>query len=71
MLRDGKAVTVLYLNDFNICPTSPPNTKQVYRGVLLGGEEVAVKVQRPGVGVAIALDVFILRWVQVSFPSKF
>jgi hypothetical protein len=36
---------------------------QVYRARLKGGgEEVAVKVQRPGVVEAIALDTYILRY---------
>jgi predicted unusual protein kinase regulating ubiquinone biosynthesis (AarF/ABC1/UbiB family) len=35
---------------------------QVYRGRLrVGGREVAVKVQRPGVRESIALDIYILR----------
>ena len=35
---------------------------QVYRGVLRAtGEEVAVKVQRPGIGERIALDMVLLR----------
>jgi aarF domain-containing kinase len=36
----------------------------VYKGRLReGGRSVAVKIQRPGVRDAIALDVFILRWL--------
>ena len=35
---------------------------QVYKGTLrVGGQAVAVKVQRPGVREQIALDVYILR----------
>lgn len=35
---------------------------QVYRGVLAStGQEVAVKVQRPGVEPTVALDVYLLR----------
>ena len=36
--------------------------RQVYRGVLRqGGQQVAVKVQRPGVRESIALDIYILQ----------
>lgn len=35
---------------------------QVYKGVLRGtGESVAVKVQRPGIGESIAVDMLLLR----------
>jgi predicted unusual protein kinase regulating ubiquinone biosynthesis (AarF/ABC1/UbiB family) len=34
---------------------------QVYRGTLLDGRDVAVKVQRPSVLADIALDLYILR----------
>lgn len=45
-------------------PLNPPPTPrpQVYRGRLrTTGEEVAVKVQRPGIGDSIALDMVLLR----------
>ncbi len=43
---------------------------QVYRAVLArNGQVVAVKVQRPGVAEAIALDVFILRWLAAIVRS--
>lgn len=36
----------------------------MYRGVLRkGGQQVAVKVQRPGVRESIALDIYILRYL--------
>jgi len=38
--------------------------RQVYRGMLRqGGQQVAVKVQRPGVRESIALDIYILRYL--------
>jgi len=38
--------------------------RQVYRATLRAtGEEVAVKVQRPGIGESIAVDMLLLRWV--------
>ncbi len=42
-------------------PIAAASLGQVYRGRLKTGEEVAVKVQRPGLAQAIALDMYILR----------
>ena len=42
-------------------PIASASIGQVYRGTLLDGREVAVKVQRPGILGEIALDLFILR----------
>ncbi len=42
-------------------PVSAASLGQVYRGRLSTGEEVAVKVQRPGLAERITLDLFILR----------
>jgi aarF domain-containing kinase len=42
-------------------PVAAASLGQVYRGVLHNGEEVAVKVQRPGVKASISLDVLVLR----------
>lgn len=45
-------------------PTAAASLGQVYRGVLRqGGQQVAVKVQRPGVRESIALDIYILRYL--------
>ncbi len=41
---------------------------QVYKGRLKTGEQVAVKVQRPGLAQNIALDIYILR--QLAFLAK-
>ena len=46
---------------------------QVYYGVLqpeLGGVEVAVKVQRPGVLEAVALDLLLMRSVAVAIQKQ-
>ena len=45
--------------------------RQVYRGVLRqGGQQVAVKVQRPGVRESIALDIYILRYLAGQHVHK-
>jgi predicted unusual protein kinase regulating ubiquinone biosynthesis (AarF/ABC1/UbiB family) len=42
-------------------PIAAASLGQVYKGRLKTGEQVAVKVQRPGLAQAIALDMYILR----------
>lgn len=42
-------------------PIAAASLGQVYRGKLKTGEEVAVKVQRPGLAQSIALDMYVLR----------
>ncbi|MEW5305728.1 MAG: hypothetical protein WDW36_008247 [Sanguina aurantia] len=51
-------------------PVAAASLGQVYRGRLVeGGQEVAVKVQRPGVYEQIALDVYILRGLAKAVRS--
>lgn len=44
-------------------PIAAASLGQVYRGKLKTGEEVAVKVQRPGLAQAVTLDMYILRQI--------
>lgn len=44
-------------------PVAAASLGQVYRGRLLTGEEVAVKVQRPNLRPVITLDLYLMRWM--------
>ncbi|MEA5513547.1 AarF/ABC1/UbiB kinase family protein [Nodularia sp. UHCC 0506] len=44
-------------------PVAAASLGQVYRGRLLTGEEVAVKVQRPNLRPVITLDLYLMRWI--------
>ncbi|WP_414582410.1 ABC1 kinase family protein [Scytonema sp. PCC 10023] len=43
-------------------PVAAASLGQVYRGRLISGEEVAVKVQRPNLRPSLTLDLYLLRW---------
>jgi predicted unusual protein kinase regulating ubiquinone biosynthesis (AarF/ABC1/UbiB family) len=43
-------------------PIAAASLGQVYRGRLLSGEEVAVKVQRPNLRPVLTLDLYLMRW---------
>ncbi|RCJ31360.1 hypothetical protein A6770_20215 [Nostoc minutum NIES-26] len=43
-------------------PVAAASLGQVYRGRLLSGEEVAVKVQRPNLRPVLTLDLYLMRW---------
>ena len=47
--------------DISPQPVAAASLGQVYRGKLYGGEEVAIKVQRPNLVPKISLDLYILR----------
>jgi predicted unusual protein kinase regulating ubiquinone biosynthesis (AarF/ABC1/UbiB family) len=44
-------------------PIAAASLGQVYRGRLVTGEEVAVKVQRPHLRPVITLDLYLMRWI--------
>lgn len=44
-------------------PVAAASLGQVYRGRLVTGEEVAVKVQRPNLRPVITLDLYLMRWM--------
>jgi predicted unusual protein kinase regulating ubiquinone biosynthesis (AarF/ABC1/UbiB family) len=54
-------------------PIAAASLGQVYKGRLKTGEEVAIKVQRPGLAENIALDIYIMRniclWAQANFQQ--
>ena len=52
-------------------PIAAASLGQVYRGRLKTGEEVAVKVQRPGLAQLIALDTYILRQAAAFAMRRF
>ncbi|MEB3272487.1 MAG: ABC1 kinase family protein [Prochlorothrix sp.] len=59
--------------ELTVSPVSAASLGQVYKGKLLTGATVAVKVQRPGLAEQITLDIYILRglasWVMKTFPQ--
>eukprot|EP00614_Pseudopedinella_elastica_P005859 CAMPEP_0172590974 /NCGR_PEP_ID=MMETSP1068-20121228/9682_1 /TAXON_ID=35684 /ORGANISM="Pseudopedinella elastica, Strain CCMP716" /LENGTH=846 /DNA_ID=CAMNT_0013387185 /DNA_START=196 /DNA_END=2736 /DNA_ORIENTATION=+ len=57
-------------SDFSLEPVASASIGQVYKGTLrASGEQVAVKVQRPGVLENVALDLFVMRSVAPKFKE--
>ncbi|MBF2098166.1 MAG: AarF/ABC1/UbiB kinase family protein [Gloeomargaritaceae cyanobacterium C42_A2020_066] len=56
----GRPAELLYL-ELSPTPVAAASLGQVYRGRLQTGEDVAVKVQRPGLVPILTLDLYILR----------
>ncbi|WP_414551256.1 ABC1 kinase family protein [Anabaena sp. CCY 0017] len=50
-------------SELSASPVAAASLGQVYRGRLLTGEEVAVKVQRPNLRPVITLDLYLMRWI--------
>ncbi|MCX7592258.1 MAG: AarF/ABC1/UbiB kinase family protein, partial [Fischerella sp.] len=57
----GRPVNEIY-SELSPTPVAAASLGQVYRGRLLSGEEVAVKVQRPNLRPVITLDLYLMRW---------
>ncbi len=49
-------------SELSATPVAAASLGQVYRGRLVTGEEVAVKVQRPHLRPVITLDLYLMRW---------
>lgn len=64
----GRPVTEIY-RDISPEPVAAASIGQVYRGHLWSGEEVAIKVQRPGLVHTFTLDLFLLRQFVLRFGS--
>lgn len=58
----GRPVTTAF-SSFETVPLAAASLGQVHRATLLGGIEVAVKIQRPGLLEAFASDLQALRWL--------
>lgn len=65
----GKRINEVYA-EFEIEPVAAASLGQVYRARLHSGEEVAIKVQRPNLEVAIRGDIVILKKV-AKFAERF
>ena len=49
-------------SELSPAPVAAASLGQVYRGRLLTGEEVALKVQRPNLRPILSLDLYLMRW---------
>ena len=57
----GSSIDEVY-REISPLPVAAASLGQVYRAVLHSGEEVAVKVQRPGLRSLITVDLYLMRW---------
>ncbi len=64
----GKPINVLYCH-FDPIPLAAASLGQVHRAQLLTGEEVVVKVQRPGLKKLFAIDLEILKGITRYFQN--
>jgi predicted unusual protein kinase regulating ubiquinone biosynthesis (AarF/ABC1/UbiB family) len=67
----GRSVKEMY-SELSPTPVAAASLGQVYRGRLITGEEVAVKVQRPNLRPVITLDLYLMRlgagWLSPWLP---
>lgn len=56
----GRSVTEVY-REISPYPVAAASLGQVYRGILISGEEVAIKVQRPNLRPLLSLDLYLMR----------
>jgi predicted unusual protein kinase regulating ubiquinone biosynthesis (AarF/ABC1/UbiB family) len=68
----GDRPEVIYA-EISDLPIAAASLGQVYKGKLWSGEDVAIKVQRPGLADSIALDLHVVRtlaiWAQTNFKQ--
>jgi predicted unusual protein kinase regulating ubiquinone biosynthesis (AarF/ABC1/UbiB family) len=64
----GKPIQTLY-RTFDPIPLAAASLGQVHRAQLHGGDEVVVKVQRPGLRSLFTIDLFILKGIAHYFQS--
>ena len=57
----GQPIADLY-SEISPEPVAAASLGQVYKGRLHGGEEVAIKVQRPNLLPVLTLDLYLMRW---------
>jgi predicted unusual protein kinase regulating ubiquinone biosynthesis (AarF/ABC1/UbiB family) len=69
----GDRPEVIYA-EISDLPIAAASLGQVYKGKLWSGEDVAIKVQRPGLADSIALDLHVVRtlaiWAQTNFEIR-
>mmetsp|Transcript_12548 Transcript_12548/g.18750 ORF Transcript_12548/g.18750 Transcript_12548/m.18750 type:complete len:797 (+) Transcript_12548:48-2438(+) len=56
----GKSIDQMF-SSFSEEPVAAASLGQVYKGTLMSGEDVAVKIQRPDIATGIAIDMLLLR----------
>ncbi len=67
----GVEAPEVVLSSIGAAPIAAASLGQVYRATLRdGGDDVAVKVQRPGVAEAVSLDLLIMRWMAGVVSSR-
>lgn len=62
----GMSVEKAY-REISPTPVAAASLGQVYKAILPTGEEVAVKVQRPGLRSLLGLDLYLMRWAAQKF----